>query len=190
MEQATRTDASATGLTPALQFWHPDVTAALKQQAPVVTGGSLRLRRASVVAQIAISLLLLAGAGLFVHTLQQLKAQDVGFATDHLVTFAVDPRLAGYDSIEAAELYPRILENLRSLAGVRFAAATRIEPVIEANHRDVLNKSQMGVWVAHKLCSDFDEIEPLNCRHISSLDMSESVRRTIQQWDGKSFYAP
>ena len=47
----------------------------------------------------------------------------------------------------------------------------------------------MGIWVADKLCKNFDEIEPLKCRRMSSLDMSESVRRTTQQWDGKSFYA-
>jgi len=120
-------------LAPALQFWRPDVTPALKQQAPVVTAGSLRLRRASVVAQIAISLLLLAGAGLFVRTLQRLKAQDVGFATDNLVTFAVEPRLAGYNSTEAAELYPRILENLRGLPGVRSEAATN-DPELADNN--------------------------------------------------------
>jgi putative ABC transport system permease protein len=106
-------------MAPALQFWRPEVTLALKQQAAVISGGSLRLRRASVVAQIGISLLLLVGAGLFVRTLHNLKAQNVGFATDHLVTFAVEPRLAGYDSDQTADLFPRILENLRGLPGVR-----------------------------------------------------------------------
>jgi len=47
----------------------------------------------------------------------------------------------------------------------------------------------MGAWVADKLCSNFDDIELLKCRRISSLNMSESVQRTTQQWDGKSFYA-
>jgi len=52
-------------LVPALQFWRPDVTQALKQQAAAIAGGPHRLRRASVVAQIGLGLLLLVGAGLF-----------------------------------------------------------------------------------------------------------------------------
>ena len=98
------------------------------------------------------------------------------------------------------EAWQKTLRELVVKSAKRFAAERgfsqlkklnirRIEPVIKANHRDMLNKFQMGVWVADKLCSDFDEIEPLKCRHISSLDMSESVRRTAQQWDGKSFFA-
>jgi len=67
----------------------------------------------------------------------------------------------------------------------------RIEPVAKIDHLgDVTDKFQMGTWVAGKLCQHFDEIEPLKCPRISSLDMSESVRRTTQQWDGKSFYEP
>jgi len=65
----------------------------------------------------------------------------------------------------------------------------RIEPVTKVDHLgDVTDKFQMGTWVADKLCKHFDEIEPLKCSRLSSLDMSESVRRTTQQWDGKSFY--
>ncbi len=66
----------------------------------------------------------------------------------------------------------------------------RIESVKKVSHRaDVKNKFEMGVWVADKLCSNFKDIEGLRCPRIMSLDMSESVRRTTQQFDGKSFYA-
>lgn len=77
----------------------------------------------------------------------------------------------------------------RSLGQLRKLNVRRIEPVAKADHLgEVLDKFQMGIWVADKLCSNFDEIEPLKCPRISSIDMSESVRRTTQQWDGKSFY--
>jgi len=67
---------------------------ALKQQrrVPSLTQD---MRRATVVAQIALSLLLLVGAGLFVRTLRNLKDLDVGFITDHLITLPSDPKLAG-----------------------------------------------------------------------------------------------
>jgi len=78
----------------------------------------------------------------------------------------------------------------RSLGQLKKLTIRRIEPVTKVDHLgDVSDKFQMGVWVADKLCKNFDEIESLKCRQISSLDMSESVRRTTQQWDGKSFYA-
>jgi len=54
------------------------------------------------------SLLLLVGAGLFVRTMQQLRAFDVGFKTDHLVGFALAPRLAGYDATRIAAMRPRM----------------------------------------------------------------------------------
>jgi putative ABC transport system permease protein len=111
-------------LAPALQFWRPDVTPALKQQAAMVAGGPLQFRRIAVVVQIGMSLLLLFGAGLFVRTLRNLKTLDLGFTTDHLVTFTVDPRLAGYAPEQAVKLYQRILESVKGLPGVRSTAAT------------------------------------------------------------------
>ena len=83
-------------LAPAVQFWRPNLAPALKQQAMTAGGGPLRFRRISVAVQIGLSLLVLVGAGLFVRTLHNLKSLNVGFETDHLVTFGVQPTLAGY----------------------------------------------------------------------------------------------
>ena len=120
-------------LAPAFQFRRPDVTQVLKQQAAVIAGGSIHLRRATVAAQIALSLLLLVGAGLFVRTLQNLKGLDVGFTTGHLVTFSVDPKLAGYQDTQTLALYQQILEKLSGLPGVQSAAATN-DPEIANNN--------------------------------------------------------
>src|SRR6266481_3839086 len=65
----------------------------------------------------------------------------------------------------------------------------RVEPVLKSGHRArVSDKFEMGTWVADKLCSNLDQIEPLKCSRIESREMSEEVRRTTQQFDGKSFY--
>ncbi|HEY9140785.1 MAG TPA: ABC transporter permease [Bryobacteraceae bacterium] len=85
-------------LAPALRFLHPDLANSLKQQSTTSGGGQLRFRRALVAVQIGLSLLLLVGAGLFVRTLHNLRTIDVGFATDHLVSFGINPRLAGYQT--------------------------------------------------------------------------------------------
>ena len=110
-------------LAPALQFWRPDVSHALKQQLTTASG-TLRFRRVSVGVQIGLSLLLLVGAGLFVRTLRNLKTLDVGFATDHLVTFTLDPTLAGYEPSQRTSLDTRVLQTLATLPGVRSVAAT------------------------------------------------------------------
>ena len=111
-------------LAPALRFLHPDLANSLKQQSATSASGQLRFRRALVGAQIGLSLLLLIGAGLFVRTLHNLRRVDVGFATDHLVTFGIDPRLAGYDKDQVFPLYRRVLQTLSALPGTRAVAGT------------------------------------------------------------------
>lgn len=111
-------------LAPALRFLRPDLVTSLKQQSATAAGSPLRFRRISVGAQIAVSLLLLIGAGLFVRTLKNLRAVDIGFAADHMVSFEVNPRLAGYQAAQMPALNQRVLDNLAALPGVRAVAAT------------------------------------------------------------------
>ena len=85
-------------LAPALRFLKPDLVTSLKQQSGTSGASPLRFRRITVGLQIGLSLLLVVGAGLFVRTLHNLESQDVGFVTSHLVTFGVNPQLAGYQS--------------------------------------------------------------------------------------------
>jgi predicted permease len=111
-------------LAPALRFLRPDLVSSLKQQSATAAGSPLRFRRISVGAQVAVSLLLLIGAGLFVRTLQNLRAVDIGFATDHMVTFDVNARLAGYPAEQMQALNRRILDSLAALPGVRGVGGT------------------------------------------------------------------
>ena len=114
----------AFSLAPALHFLNPDVVSSLKQQTVTSAAGKLRFRRMLVGAQIALSLLLLIGAGLFVRTLRNLQSVDLGFTAEHLLGFNVNPRLAGYQPDQVNALNPRILETLAALPGVRAVAAT------------------------------------------------------------------
>ena len=85
------------GMAPALQSTRPDVTPALKAQAgSVLGGGQARLRKGLVASQVAVSLLLLIGAGLFIRTLNNLLTVDIGMAANQLMSFTVDPALNGY----------------------------------------------------------------------------------------------
>jgi predicted permease len=75
-------------------------------------------------AQIALSVLLLGGAGLFVRTLDNLRHQPVGFETGHIATFTLDPTISGYGEDRAAQIVTNALEALARIPGVTAAAAT------------------------------------------------------------------
>ncbi|HBY64671.1 MAG TPA: hypothetical protein DEH78_33035, partial [Solibacterales bacterium] len=71
-----------------------------------------------VVAQVALSLVLLAGAGLFIRTLANLKSSHLGFRPEGLVVFSISPPKAGYNKEQAPLVFDRVTEALRQTAGV------------------------------------------------------------------------
>jgi predicted permease len=124
------------GLVPALQSTRPDLATTLKDQAGAVVGGtSTGIRKLLVVAQIALSLLLLIGAGLFIRSLQNLKDLDPGFRTSNLLAFKVDPTLSGYKTERTQNFYQQLKDNLEALPGVQNAALA-VEPVLEGDEWD------------------------------------------------------
>ena len=64
----------------------------------------------------------------------------------------------------------------------------RIEPVEKPKEGQVHDKFQIGTWVADKLCSRGSQMRARAGGRIKTYDMSDTIRRTVQQWDGKSFY--
>jgi len=107
------------GLVPALQASRPKLASTLKDQAGAVIGGAaVALRKGLVTAQVALSLLLLIGAGLFLQSLNHLKELHPGFQVDHLITFQVDPTINGYKPERSLEYYRQLEEKLRALPGV------------------------------------------------------------------------
>jgi predicted permease len=111
------------GLVPALQATRPELAATLKEQSGgVVGGGPVRLRKSLVVVQVALSLLLLIGAGLFVRSLRNLLAQHPGFETTNLITFMVDPSLNAYSPERTKQFANTLVERLSALPSVKSAA--------------------------------------------------------------------
>jgi predicted permease len=121
-------------LAPAVQLLKPDLMKTLRTQSSTSTGGMLGFRRVVVGAQICLSLLLLVGAGLFARTMQQLRTLDVGYKTDHLVTFALAPRLAGYGTERMPEVRHRLLEALRAMPGVESVGAANSPLLGRSSH--------------------------------------------------------
>ncbi len=118
-------------LAPAAQLRRVELTSAMRQVASF-GGGRLSFRRAIVVLQIGLSLLLLVGASLFVRTMSKLRAVDVGFNTTHLLTFDVDPQLAGYAPAAMLPLYQNMLDHLAALPGILSVSATN-DPELSGN---------------------------------------------------------
>ncbi len=111
------------GLAPALQSTRPDVGRTLKDQAgAVVGGGHGRLRNALVVTQVALSLLLLIGAGLFLRSLKNLSNLGTGFPAERLVGFNIDPSLNGYTPQQLNTFYQQLTDNLGAIPGVKSVA--------------------------------------------------------------------
>jgi predicted permease len=111
------------GLVPALQATHPDLAPTLKDEVGAITStASTGLRKALVVAQVTLSLLLLVGAGLFIRSLKNLKDLDPGFKTRNLLTFSIDPSLNGYKPERSREMYRQIYAALNTLPGVESAS--------------------------------------------------------------------
>jgi predicted permease len=113
------------GLVPALQATRTEVSDTLKDQAANVSAGSVqvRFRKGLVVAQVALSLLLLVGAGLFAKSLYNLKSMNPGFWTENLISFAVDPTLSGYSVERKMAFYQQLQDGLSGAPGVRSASS-------------------------------------------------------------------
>jgi putative ABC transport system permease protein len=111
-------------LAPVLHFIRPDLAATLRQSTGTASKSSQRFRKTAVGVQIALSVLLLGGAGLFVRTLDNLRHQQVGFDISRLVTFNVDPAGSGYKEDRNPQIVTSVLDTLSRIPGVSSVAAT------------------------------------------------------------------
>jgi predicted permease len=125
------------GLVPALQTTKPNIAGTLKDQAGAVVGGGghHRLRKALVIAQVTLSLLLLVGAGLFVRSLANLRNLGPGFSPERLVGFQIDPSLNGYTPERLKVFYPQLSDALASIPGVQSVGLAAMR-ILEDNEWD------------------------------------------------------
>lgn len=120
------------GLVPALQAARADLHTSLKETARGATGAGSghRVRSAFVVVQVALSVMLVAGAGLLATSLVRLEHVDAGFRADSVITAPVQLAGSRYDSNEPVRaFYGRLLERMRALPGVRSAGAAFVLPL-------------------------------------------------------------
>jgi macrolide transport system ATP-binding/permease protein len=117
------------GLVPALQSTRTELVPALKDATAQGHYRRSRLRSGLVIAQVALSLILLIVAGLVVRTLQHLQAMGPGFDPENALTMSVDLGLQGYDKARGQQFYRQVTERIQSLPGAQSVALANFIPL-------------------------------------------------------------
>ena len=117
------------GLAPAVRSTRAAPGPVMKEGTRQVGRSSLTLESTLVVAQVALSVILVTGAGLFLRTLQDLWNVNIGYDRENVLMLSVDAKLAGYPSDRAGSIYREILQRLQALPGVKSASASIVRPV-------------------------------------------------------------
>jgi predicted permease len=155
------------GLMPALRATRVDLASSMKETSRSVSRGRSWLSRALLVVQVAISLVLLIGAGLFLRTIQNLRSVDVGFNTRNLMLFSVNPRLNGYDSARTGAFYRDTADALRGVPGVRavswsttaFLSGSTSTSEMFIQGRPVQGKNGLEMWMMTVTPDFFDTLQ-------------------------------
>ena len=116
------------GLAPAIQSTKPNLTDALKSTRNRPRLSRPHLRNILVIGQVAVSLVLLIGAGLLVRGLQQAQSTDLGFNQKNLLVLSMDLTTQGYDEARATTLYAQLSDRLKALPTVKSVSLAEVAP--------------------------------------------------------------
>jgi predicted permease len=142
-------------IAPVFHFLRPELAGALRQNTGTLSKDSQRFRKLAVGAQIALSVLLLGGAGLFLRTFDNLRHQPLGFQTANLVTFSLNPTNSGYGEDRTGQIVIDSIEALRRVPGVVSVAANN-DPELSGD-TETSNYSVQGYKPAEDESMNFEE---------------------------------
>jgi predicted permease len=121
------------GLAPAWRATRVDLATSLKQSRRTTVAVS-RLSKGLIVGQVALSLLLLVGAGLFIRTLSNLQRINLGFNQENLLLFKLQPEQGGYKDERLVQFYQQLFARLDNLPGVRAATFGKVALIAQDNY--------------------------------------------------------
>jgi predicted permease len=178
------------GLLPALRSSNPDLVTELKERGgSFAPAGRFNLRNILVFLQVALSVIALASAGLFIRSLRNAQNVDLGFDKDHLVVASYDVSSNGYDKGRGKQFHQMALDHMRGLPGIVSAALAGNAPLTPAFQRSVFpegretagNNSGIFVFSTGIVPGYFDTLRmPLvRGRDFNSLDREGGMLVTI-----------
>jgi len=126
------------GIAPAIRATRTDLTSALKEKASHGRKSRFNLGSALVVSQVAVSLILLVGAGLFARSLIKLQQEDLGFNRDNVLLASVDTRLSGYKPNELSPLYRQLYDRLSALPNASSVTLATYSPMSGTNRNSTI----------------------------------------------------
>lgn len=138
----------AFGLAPAIESTKPNLTAALRSTRSQPRLSRPHLRNLLVIGQVAVSLVLLIGAGLLVRGLQLAQSTDLGFDQKNLVVVSMDLTTQGYDEARSSTLYGQLFDRLKALPGIRSVSLAQTVPF--AGRRDAAIDIDGGEATTHE----------------------------------------
>ena len=152
------------GLAPVVQTLRKNTVEALRDEGGAVASGAraTRMRSAFVVIQVALSLMLLVGAGLFLRTLRNAATVDLGYDVDRVLLAELNLDVRGYSQEAGQAAYARILEKVQALPGVEAAGAARVTVLsggsrvtsVSTDGRPVANDNSNGMDTRANVISD------------------------------------
>jgi putative ABC transport system permease protein len=173
------------GLTPAIQLARVSVNETLKESAGSVVSGqrSLRLRGILVVAEIALALILLVGAGLMMRSLFLLQKVDPGFRSDHLLALELALPSSKYpEDSQQKTFFRQAVERLAQVPGVATAGAVSELPFSEAVGKQLITLENRPVRTMEDVpASDFRQVSP---RYLDAMGIALRRGRGFQAQDG------
>ena len=172
----------AFGLAPAIQSTKPNLTDALKSTRNRPRVSRPHLRNLLVIGQVAVSLVLLIGAGLLVRGLQQAQSTDLGFDQKNLVVVSMDLTTQGYDEARAAAFHAQLSERLKALPAIKSVSLAQTVPF--AGGRDETIDIEGG---GSTLSVNANEVSPA---YFQTLGISLRRGRYFTDEDARSGQAP
>jgi putative ABC transport system permease protein len=170
-----------TGLAPIVQTSRETLYGALRGATASATRHSHRLRHALVVAEVALTLVLLVGAGLLVRSFITLSSVPLGFTPERVMTMTVDLPVSRYPTVEqAVMLHSRLLQSISAMPGVESVAAVNWLPLghlfiwgdVQAEDRPDL----VGKYTATKLAISADYFKTIGIRLLRGRSFSDEDR--------------
>jgi predicted permease len=171
------------GLAPALQATRPQVFPTLKNETTSVasSGAPVRFRKGLVVAQIALSLLLLIGAGLFARSLANLRGLNPGFEPEHLLTFSLDPALNGYPVERRVALLKEIQNDIAAEPGVTSVSLAAEPLMTNSNSSSTIHVEGYAAKDDEDMNPNFNKVGP---NFFETLGITRIAGREFTDADG------